>query len=72
MKVRCTKDNEGYWTEGEVYRATPTAGGVVLIPDDDDPDAEWSLMPTSYEDDENNTATYQATGLDAEFKEVKE
>lgn len=68
--VKCIKDNEGWWTVGEVYHAKEEAAGFVSIGDDTDSNADWSLMPVSYADDENNTATYQCTGLDAEFIEV--
>ncbi|MDY1771114.1 hypothetical protein ACLE5P_06810 [Klebsiella pneumoniae] len=37
MNVKCLKDTEGYWTEGEIYPARVVAGGFVQVGDDDDP-----------------------------------
>lgn len=67
-QVKCIKDNEGYWTEGEIYHAEPVGGGFLNIGDDDDKNADWSLMPISYDD--NDKATYQLTGLDVQFIDV--
>ena len=34
MKVKCIKDTEGWWTEGEYYEAVESAGGFILVGDD--------------------------------------
>lgn len=34
MNVKCLKDTEGYWTEGEKYPARVVAGGFVQVGDD--------------------------------------
>ncbi|HHO8371115.1 hypothetical protein NW256_06110 [Klebsiella pneumoniae] len=49
MKIKCIKDTEGYWTEGEMYPARVVAGGFVQVGDDDDPNGEcWSAAPMEY------------------------
>ncbi|VUS25055.1 hypothetical protein SB6417_00079 [Klebsiella pasteurii] len=37
MKIKCIKDTEAYWTEGEMYPARIVTGGFVQVGDDDDP-----------------------------------
>lgn len=34
LLLKCTKDTEGWWTEGEVYPARVVAGGFVLVGED--------------------------------------
>ncbi|EJL9099174.1 TPA: hypothetical protein MFX73_19225 [Klebsiella pneumoniae] len=52
MKIKCIKDTEGYWTEGEMYPARVVAGGFVQVGDDYDRIGEgWSAMPIEYRDD---------------------
>lgn len=68
VNVKCIKDNEGYWTEGEIYQAETELGGFLRIGDDDDKNADWCLVPVSY--DENEKATYSLAGLDAEFVDL--
>lgn len=68
--VKCIKDNEGWWTVGEVYQAEHDGAGFLSVGDDSDTEAAWSLMPVDYADGENNTATYTAIGLDVDFVEV--
>ncbi|WP_145590898.1 hypothetical protein [Yersinia aleksiciae] len=72
--LKCTKDEMGYWTVGETYTADHAGGGMLSLGDDDDPEAEWILIPLTYADDENNTATYVLAGVDgqAEFEELVE
>ena len=69
--VKCLKDNEGYWTEGEIYR-TESEGeisGAIRVRDDEDSDCEWILMPSDW-DEELQAFKYQPAGMDAEFIEV--
>ncbi len=55
MKIKCIKDTEGYWTEGEMYPARVVAGGFVQVGDDYDRIGEgWSAMPIEYRDDGSN------------------
>ncbi|EJY2293901.1 hypothetical protein SIM90_005258 [Salmonella enterica] len=43
MIVKCLKDSEGWWTEGEVYPAHVVTSGFIQVGDDDDPNGEeWS------------------------------
>lgn len=69
--VKCTKDNEGYWTKGEVYRSESEGEvfGNIRINSDSDPDCEWVLMPTDWDED-LQVWKYEVAGLDAEFIEV--
>ena len=65
MKVKCIKDNEGYWTEGEFYPARIVQGGFILVGDDDDLEGEgWSASPVEYRDD--GSIVYALGGLDGE------
>lgn len=51
LLLKCTKDTEGWWTEGEKYPARVVAGGFVQIGDDDEPNGEgWSVAPIGYRD----------------------
>lgn len=63
--VKCIKDTEGWWTEGEMYSARVVSGGFVLVGDDDDPDGEgWSAAPDEYQED--GTIVYQVGGIAGE------
>ncbi len=63
--VKCIKDTEGYWTEGEMYAAQVVAGGFVQVGDDDDPNGDaWSAAPMEYRED--GSIIYQVGGLNGE------
>ncbi|EKS6381312.1 hypothetical protein OR189_000405 [Enterobacter hormaechei] len=63
--LKCTKDTEGWWTEGERYPARVVAGGFVLVGDDDELDGEgWSAAPMEYRED--GSVLYQVGGVDGE------
>ncbi|POP42356.1 hypothetical protein CHU32_03735 [Superficieibacter electus] len=63
--VKCIKDTEGYWTEGEMYQARNVAGGFIQIGDDDDRSSEnWSAAPTEYREDDS--IVYQIGGIEGE------
>ncbi|MCQ0898547.1 hypothetical protein [Klebsiella pneumoniae] len=66
MKVKCIKDTEGYWTEGEYYEAVESAGGFILVGDDDEPDNTegWSAEPMEYRED--GSIVYQVIGIEGE------
>ncbi|ECE0732063.1 hypothetical protein CSU94_19225 [Salmonella enterica subsp. houtenae] len=65
MIVKCLKDCEGWWTEGESYQANVVAGGFIQVGDDDDPNGEgWSAAPMEYRED--GSILYQVGGLDCE------
>lgn len=65
MFVKCIKDTEGWWTEGEMYPASVTGGGFIVVGDDDEPNGEgWSASPVEYRDD--GSILYQLGGLDGE------
>ena len=65
MLVKCIKDTEGWWTEGEMYPAQVEAGGFIVVGDDDEPNGEgWSASPVEYRDD--GSILYQLGGLDGE------
>ncbi|EBK8881393.1 hypothetical protein LPE90_001571 [Salmonella enterica] len=65
MIVKCLKDSEGWWTEGEVYPATVVAGGFIQVGDDDDPNGEeWGAAPVEYRED--GSILYQVGGLEGE------
>ncbi|MEQ0036406.1 hypothetical protein ABLU74_04630 [Klebsiella sp. GG_Kp161] len=52
MKVKCIKDTEGWWTEGEYYEAVESAGGFILVGDDEDPAGKfWAITPIERRDD---------------------
>ncbi len=34
MKVKCIRDTEGYWSEGEMYSAIIVTGGFIQVGDD--------------------------------------
>ncbi|ELW9522569.1 hypothetical protein ACOTXN_22530 [Enterobacter cloacae complex sp. IR53043] len=60
--LKCIKDTEGWWTEGEMYPARVVAGGFVLIGDDDELDGEeWSAAPIEYRED--GSVLYQVGGV---------
>ncbi|MDV0623705.1 hypothetical protein RZO95_17285 [Klebsiella variicola subsp. variicola] len=66
MKVKCIKDTEGYWTEGEYYEAVESAGGFILVGDDEDPAGDgWSAMPIEYRDD--GSIVYALGGIEGEM-----
>ncbi len=63
--IKCLKDTEGYWTEGEMYPARVVSGGFVLVGDDDAPNGEgWSAAPMEYRDD--GSIVYQIGGIEGE------
>ncbi|MDU1952013.1 MAG: hypothetical protein E6750_11520 [Atlantibacter hermannii] len=65
LLVKCIKDTEGWWTEGEMYSARVVSGGFVLVGDDDDPEgAGWSAAPAEYQED--GTIVYQVGGIAGE------
>lgn len=65
MDVKCIKDTEGFWTEGEVYPAKTVQGGFILVGDDDDFDGEgWSACPVEYRED--GSIIYALGGLQGE------
>ncbi|EJY5232587.1 hypothetical protein OGH34_000330 [Salmonella enterica] len=65
MIVKCLKDSEGWWTEGEVYPATVVSGGFIQVGDDDDPNGEeWGAAPVEYRED--GSILYQVGGLEGE------
>ena len=66
MKIKCIKDTEGYWTEGEMYPARVVAGVFVQVGDDDEPDNTegWSAEPMEYRED--GSIVYQIIGIEGE------
>ncbi|EAB1941805.1 hypothetical protein RO562_000661 [Salmonella enterica] len=63
--IKCLKDSEGWWTEGEVYPAHVVAGGFIQVGDDDDPNGEeWNATPVEYRED--GSILYQVGGLEGE------
>ncbi|EGL4957913.1 hypothetical protein IQ591_001246 [Salmonella enterica] len=65
MIVKCLKDSEGWWTEGEVYPARVVTGGFIQVGDDDDPNGEeWSATPVEYRED--GSILYQIGGIEGE------
>ncbi|KGB00172.1 hypothetical protein DR73_1541 [Enterobacteriaceae bacterium ATCC 29904] len=65
LLLKCTKDTEGWWTEGERYPARVVTGGFVLLGDDDELDGEgWSAGPIEHSQD--GSILYQIGGLDGE------
>jgi hypothetical protein len=70
MKLKCVKDEQGWWTEGEVYDAERMATGLVSVADDDDPDAEWQLA--EQHNGENVVYFLLGSAGDVEFVEVPE
>ncbi|MFB5952116.1 hypothetical protein [Klebsiella pasteurii] len=64
MKVKCIKDTEGYWTEGEYYEARLIGAGFLLVGDDDDPDGDWNATPMEYRED--GSVIYELGGIDGE------
>ncbi|HEM6885269.1 TPA: hypothetical protein U2I10_004620 [Citrobacter amalonaticus] len=71
LQLRCIKDTEGWWTEGEMYPASVVAGGFVQVGDDEEPNGEgWSAAPIEYRED--GSIIYQVGGIDGEvlFEEV--
>ncbi|HAF2457218.1 TPA: hypothetical protein G9F28_000712 [Salmonella enterica] len=65
MIVKCLKDSEGWWTEGEVYPAHVVTGGFIQVGDDDEPTSEgWIAAPVEYRED--GSILYQVGGLEGE------
>ncbi|ECP1857100.1 hypothetical protein FYR92_04690 [Salmonella enterica] len=63
--IKCLKDTEGWWTEGEIYEARRVAGDFVQFGDDNQPNGEdWSASPIQYRED--GSILYQVGGLDGE------
>lgn len=49
--IKCLKDTEGWWTEGEIYEASMVIGGCVMLGDDIDYQKEWTASPVNYGED---------------------
>lgn len=65
LQVKCIKDTEGWWTEGEMYPASVVAGGFIQVGDDDEPNGEgWSAAPIEYRED--GSILYQVGGIEGE------
>ncbi|WP_154974921.1 hypothetical protein [Klebsiella grimontii] len=65
MLIKCIKDTEGWWTEGEYYEARVVSGGFALVGDDDEPDGEgWSATPIDNKDD--GSIIYALGGINGE------
>ncbi|WP_297207376.1 hypothetical protein [uncultured Pluralibacter sp.] len=65
MIVKCIRDTEGYWTEGEMYPFSMVTGGFILVGDDEDVDGDgWSAAPVEYRED--GSIIYQIGGIDGE------
>ncbi|EDW0050925.1 hypothetical protein DQ99_002823 [Salmonella enterica subsp. houtenae serovar 40:z4,z24:-] len=63
--IKCLKDTEGYWTEGNMYLARVVGGGFVVVGDDDEPTSEgWSATPVEYRED--GSILYQIGGIEGE------
>ncbi|HFK4064841.1 TPA: hypothetical protein ACJIK4_004645 [Kluyvera cryocrescens] len=63
--LKCIKDTEGYWSEGEIYPARVVAGGFVQVGDDDEPSGEnWIAAPVEYREDDS--IVYQVGGIEGE------
>ncbi|HGL6322642.1 TPA: hypothetical protein ACKF4R_002899 [Citrobacter amalonaticus] len=65
MQLKCIKDTEGWWTQGEMYPASVVAGGFVQVGDDEEPNGDgWSAEPIQYRED--GSILYQAGGIEGE------
>ena len=65
MKVKCIKDTEGWWTEGEYYEARLVGAGFLLVGDDEDPEGDgWSATPIEYREDDS--VIYELGGIEGE------
>ncbi|EPX4282894.1 hypothetical protein ACW0LR_004201 [Citrobacter freundii] len=63
--LKCIKDTEGYWSEGEMYPARVVTGGFVQVGDNDEPNGEnWSAAPVEYREDDS--IVYQVGGIEGE------
>ncbi|MFT8298035.1 hypothetical protein [Salmonella enterica] len=63
--IKCLKDTEGWWTEGEIYEARRVAGGFVQFGDDNQQNGEdWSASPIQYRED--GSILYQIGGIEGE------
>lgn len=63
MKVKCIKDTEGWWTEGEYYEASESVRGSTLVGDDEDPAGKfWAVTPIERRDD--GSIVYELGGSD--------
>ncbi|MEQ9844589.1 hypothetical protein [Pectobacterium brasiliense] len=72
--LKCTKDELGYWTEGETYAAGYGVGGCLSLGDDEGSDADWVAYPKDWQDgDDEASLTYHLpdAGGDVEFIEVE-
>ena len=64
-QLKCIKDTEAWWTEGEMYPASVVAGGFVQVGDDEEPNGEgWSAEPMEYRED--GSILYQVGGIEGE------
>ncbi|MCK0554500.1 hypothetical protein KFO32_15740 [Pantoea ananatis] len=67
MEVKCIKDTEGYWTEGESYPARHAGCGFLLVGDDSEPLGEdWSATPVEYLED--GTIIFKIFGIDGDVQ----
>lgn len=65
LQVKCVKDTEGWWTEGEMCPASVVYGGFTQVGDDEDPNGEgWSAEPMEYRED--GSILYQVGGIEGE------
>lgn len=65
LQLKCIKDTEGWWTEGEMYPASVVTGGFVQVGDDEEPNGEgWSAEPMEYRED--GSILYQVGGIEGE------
>ncbi|AST79277.1 TPA: hypothetical protein K0P24_004294 [Citrobacter farmeri] len=65
LQLKCIKDTEGWWTEGEMYPASAVAGGFVQVGDNEEPNGEgWSAEPMEYRED--GSILYQVGGIEGE------
>lgn len=65
LQIKCVKDTEGWWTEGEMYPASVVAGGFIQVGDDEDPNGEgWIAEPMEYRED--GSILYQVGGIEGE------
>ncbi|HFQ8224105.1 TPA: hypothetical protein ACHTCC_000081 [Citrobacter freundii] len=64
-QVKCVKDTEGWWTEGEMYATHVVAGGFIQVGDDEEPNGDaWIGEPIEYRED--GSILYQVGGIEGE------
>lgn len=62
--LKCIKDTEGWWTEGEIYEASRVYGSVTVCDNFEPNEQEWYL--TYIGDSRNGSACYQVGCLKGE------